>query len=165
MTWVGGMVFLSLVAVPATRGLEPSLRAALLRALGRRFRLVGWGALGVLIVTGFLNAARYGYTPAQLLAGNWMASRFGLILVIKLGLVVVMVVLTLAHDVLSARVTTLPAPAKVGRLAAGAADATPWSVPAAPDVAPALSSWLARLNLLVALAVVLLAVLLLRLPS
>jgi uncharacterized membrane protein len=56
IVWVGGMLFIALVLVPALRGLEdPALRARLVREAGRRFRTVGWIALGLLILTGLAN--------------------------------------------------------------------------------------------------------------
>jgi uncharacterized membrane protein len=48
ITWIGGMLFIALVVVPVTRGLEDvALRRRLVQATGRRFRVVGWLALGV----------------------------------------------------------------------------------------------------------------------
>ena len=56
ITWIGGMLFIALVLVPATRRLDdPALRARLVQDVGRRFRTVGWVALGALVVTGLLN--------------------------------------------------------------------------------------------------------------
>jgi uncharacterized membrane protein len=50
--WVGGTVTLVFVAVPPLQRLDGELRARLLRDLGRRWRPIGWSALGVAIVTG-----------------------------------------------------------------------------------------------------------------
>ena len=50
--WVGGTVTLVFVAVPPVQRLDGELRARLLRDLGRRWRPIGWSALGVAIVTG-----------------------------------------------------------------------------------------------------------------
>jgi copper resistance protein D len=56
ITWIGGMLFIALVVVPVTRGLEDvALRRRLVQATGRRFRVVGWLALGVLVATGLVN--------------------------------------------------------------------------------------------------------------
>jgi copper resistance protein D len=58
ITWIGGMLFIALVVVPVTRGLEDvALRRRLVQATGRRFRVVGWLALGVLVATGLVNLA------------------------------------------------------------------------------------------------------------
>jgi len=50
--WVGGTVALVFVAVPPVQRLEGELRGRLLRELGRRWRPIGWSALGVAVVTG-----------------------------------------------------------------------------------------------------------------
>ncbi len=56
ITWIGGMLFIALVLVPVTRRLDdPALRTRLVQDAGRRFRTVGWVALGVLVVTGLIN--------------------------------------------------------------------------------------------------------------
>ena len=56
MTWIGGMLFIALVLVPVTRGLDDvALRRRLVQATGRRFRVVGWIALVTLVATGLVN--------------------------------------------------------------------------------------------------------------
>ena len=56
--WVGGTVALVFVAVPPAQRLEGELRARQLRELGRRWRPLGWSALGVAVATGIAIAAR-----------------------------------------------------------------------------------------------------------
>jgi uncharacterized membrane protein len=55
--WVGGTVALIFVAVPPVQRLEGELRGRLLRELGRRWRPIGWCALGVAVATGLGLAA------------------------------------------------------------------------------------------------------------
>ena len=50
--WVGGTVALVFVAVPPVQRLQGEERARLLREFGRRWRPLGWSALGVAIATG-----------------------------------------------------------------------------------------------------------------
>lgn len=50
--WVGGTVGLVFVAVPPVQRLEGEMRARLLREFGRRWRPIGWSALGVAVATG-----------------------------------------------------------------------------------------------------------------
>jgi uncharacterized membrane protein len=72
IVWAGGTVALVFVAVPPVQRLQGPERAALLRELGRRWRPIGWSALGVAIVTGAIIAARDGAfdtTPAKF---NWV---------------------------------------------------------------------------------------------
>jgi len=86
ITWVGGMLFLALVLVPATRREDPRLRTHLFHVVGLRFRTVGWIALGVLVATGIGNLW---LNPALLTVPrlHW-----------KLGLVVVALLLAVLHD-------------------------------------------------------------------
>ncbi|MBI4213384.1 MAG: CopD family protein [Chloroflexi bacterium] len=167
ITWVGGMIFLAMVTVPALRGLEPPLRAAVLRAVGRRFRVVGWGALTVLVITGLLNAARYGYGPYELVTGQWLESDFGRLLALKLALVAAMAGLTLAHDLVGQRANALAtrAPARGPALGGHPQESGPDAIrddASTPEALRARSSWLAAVNLFVALMAVVAAILLVR---
>jgi uncharacterized membrane protein len=58
IVWAGGTVALVFVAVPAVQRLQGPDRAALMRELGRRWRPIGWSALGVAAVTGVVLAQR-----------------------------------------------------------------------------------------------------------
>src|SRR5262245_38099063 len=120
--WVGGMLFIALVLVPITRRLDDAtLRTRLVQDVGRRFRAVGWIALGLIVATGIANLV---LRPELLTVPR---------LQVKLGLVVLALVLSVVHDfVLGPRAGRLDAPA----------------------TARARASWLARLNVLVALAIV-----------
>ena len=91
--WIGGMLFLSLVAVPILRRVEsPLLRRDLFRKMARRFRGLVWGCFGVLILTGIGNVMAFG----DLSPG----APYLKVLRIKLSLVAVLVGLALAHDFL-----------------------------------------------------------------
>jgi copper resistance protein D len=56
--WVGGTIALVFVAVPPVQRLDGELRGRLLRDFGRRWRPIGWSALGVAVATG-LGLAGY----------------------------------------------------------------------------------------------------------
>jgi uncharacterized membrane protein len=58
VVWAGGTVALVFVAVPPVQRLQGPERAALLREFGRRWRPIGWSALGVAVVTGVFLAQR-----------------------------------------------------------------------------------------------------------
>ncbi|HEY3542503.1 MAG TPA: hypothetical protein VGK79_08170 [Gaiellaceae bacterium] len=92
IVWVGGTVALVFVSVPpAQRLLEGPQRAAMLRELGRRWRPLGWGALGVAIATGAWIAAidhAFDTTP----------TRFDVVLAVKGGLVGLLVAGAYLHD-------------------------------------------------------------------
>ena len=53
VSWIGGMVFLSVVLVPILKR-EPfaSQKALLFLAMARQFRVVVWGMIAVLLFTG-----------------------------------------------------------------------------------------------------------------
>jgi copper resistance protein D len=87
ITWIGGMLFIALVLVPVTRGLDDvGLRRRLVQVTGRRFRVVGWIALGALVATGLANLA----LRPELLG----APRFG----VKAVLVAAALLLSAVHD-------------------------------------------------------------------
>src|SRR5439155_23736870 len=89
--WIGGMLFLSLVAAPVLRQVDSRvLRADLFRKMARRFRRLVWICIVVLILTGIVNVAHYGNTSP--------GSPYLKVLGIKLGMVAVLVALGVAHD-------------------------------------------------------------------
>lgn len=143
--WVGGLLFFSLVLVPVIRK-DPARMGAVVRDIGLRFRVVGWGSLGLLGVTGLTNVlARF--SLADLGSAAFWSSSFGLTLAVKLALVAGIVVVTVVHDRIGPR-------ASAARLSApGSAEAESLRV---------LASVLGRLVALLALLVVLAAVLLVR---
>ncbi len=55
--WVGGATALTFIAVPAVRLLSGEPRGVAMRALGTRWRPIGWGALAVMVATGVPLAA------------------------------------------------------------------------------------------------------------
>lgn len=126
VVWAGGMISFSLVVMPALRGsLPPPQRQALIRTIGRRYRAVGWASVAVLLATGPVMAWQRGVV--------W-DSAFGRILSVKLALVGVMLILTVLHDfVLGPRAASADAARKEGPRRA--------------------IVWLARVNLLVVLGI------------
>jgi putative copper resistance protein D len=91
--WVGGTVALVFVGVPAIRKLEGEARATAMRALGRRWRPLGWSAMAVAIVSGlWLTELHGGFTEAAL------ETDFDRVLIAKSVLVAVLVAGALLHD-------------------------------------------------------------------
>ncbi len=102
MIWIGGMLFLSLVLVPALKSspLAPH-RAIVFPAVARHFRLVGWGAVAVLLSTGPVLALSRGIDLSD-------PPAWPLVLRVKLGLVLLLVSVTAVHDfVLGPRVSRI----------------------------------------------------------
>src|ERR1044072_8894499 len=91
--WVGGTVALVFIGVPAIRQLEGEARAAAMRALGRRWRPLGWSSMGVAILSGLWLSDRHGAFPSVALDTG-----FDRWLMVKSGLVVLLVAGSLVHD-------------------------------------------------------------------
>ena len=149
VAWVGGMLFLVAVLVPLLR--TPAMKpqaAALFHAVGTRFRPVGWIALVTLVITGIFNVTMRGYSVGQLFRGEAFAGRWGTTLALKLAFVTLIVAMSAVHDFwLGPRATRLAqedAPASVREK---------WR---------RVASWMGRTTFLLALAVIALAVTLVR---
>lgn len=96
--WVGGILFLRFVAVPAIRRLGAEERTQLLEDIGRRFRTFGYGLLVLLALTGVVQAAAYGATWQNLLDGSFFQTRFGVRLGMKLFFIALMLIASISHD-------------------------------------------------------------------
>jgi uncharacterized membrane protein len=142
LLWLGGMFFLGVVGAPVLRKVEPpALRAELFRLLGERFRVVGWGAIAVLVLTGLLNLHYRGLLGSALLETPFWASAYGRALAWKLSAVAAMIAVSALHDFVLG-----PA---AGRARPGSPEAVSLRVGAA---------WLARVNALFGVIVVIAAV-------
>src|SRR3990172_6793118 len=92
VVFVGPQVFLAAVAMPAIRNIgDAKLRQDLTRQITRGFGMLGGGALGLVILTGFYNFAQ-----AQD-DGLVDFKRYFWVLNIKMTLAIVVVLLTAAH--------------------------------------------------------------------
>ncbi|HTO25746.1 MAG TPA: CopD family protein [Gaiellaceae bacterium] len=67
-----------LVAVPPVQRLEGEARAKTLRAFGKRWRPIGWSALGVAILTGVVLAGRDGAFDTAPSSFDWVLAVKGL---------------------------------------------------------------------------------------
>lgn len=142
--WIGGTIFLSLVLAPSYRALASKPDAgALFRTSAKRFRLVVWGAVVVLLLTG----------PMLVLSHGWPLfepTRWPSPLGIKLSLVAALLLMTLAHDlVLGPRIRAILA-------------LPPDKRAASDQTILAAASWLPRAALVLSLAVLFVAVMLAR---
>lgn len=91
--WVGGTIVLVFVGVPAIRKLEGEARATAMKALGRRWRPLGWSAMGVAILSGlWLTEIHGGFNSAAL------STDFDRTLILKSVLVVLLCIGALIHD-------------------------------------------------------------------
>lgn len=97
MVWVGGMLFLGLVAAPVLRRVDSALRSGIFLGVGRRFRVVGWICIGLLVATGITNLAILQIDPLRNVA-FMLTSPFGHLLLAKLILVLAAIALSALHD-------------------------------------------------------------------
>lgn len=144
ISWIGGTIFLSVVLVPVLKR-EPfaSQKALLFRTIGRRFRAVVWGAIAVLLFTGPLLLHQRGIPIAD-------PSGWPIVLAAKLGLVAILLLLTLTHDLILG-----PRAGKIMQL-------PPERRTSLDHALVAWSPWVARFSLILALAVLIAAVVLVR---
>ena len=93
ITWIGGQLFILVILLPIMRTALPRNERTLLFAqVGRRYAVVSWIALALLVVTGFFNGQRRGIDWSRL-----PDSTYGQILLAKLIIVAVVIVITLVH--------------------------------------------------------------------
>src|SRR5437660_4619031 len=89
MVWVGGSVALVVAGVPAIRTLEGEPRGRAMRALGLRWRPLGYGALLVAALTG-VELARHDWSEGR--------SPFRTVLWVKVGLSLALVAASYLHN-------------------------------------------------------------------
>ena len=144
VSWIGGMIFLSLVLAPLVRSRKAAPEfMALFRSAARRFRFVVWGAIAVLLLTGPPLLHQRGIPITN-------PSGWPMILSVKLGLVAILLFVTITHDLIIGP--------RVGRILQ-----LPTERRTSSDHAMvAWSPWIARCSLLLTLAVLLAAVMLVR---
>ena len=138
------MIFLSLVLAPIVRSRNSTSEVlALFRSAAVRFRLVVWGSMAVLLVTGplLLSQRQIAFTnPAA-----WPE-----ILVVKLGLVACLLLSAFSHDLLlgpkTSQIAAIPEATRTVR----------------EQTLVKTARWLPRLSLLIAVAVIVAAAVLAR---
>jgi uncharacterized membrane protein len=149
IVWVGGTIFLVVVLVPAIR--RPAfggIASALIRSTALRFRWVGWVCFCIFVLTGVVNLLARGIGLRELRETIFWQGSFGRTLAIKLILVAAILLISAFHDFF------------LGPRAAAAWDADPASAETLRLRRQAVQ--LGRLNLLLALVVIVLGVMLVR---
>lgn len=93
IAWIGGMIFTGLILAPVARqDLPPQIRYPLFKKIGKRFSIMGWIALSILLVTGI-----YKISPVWE-SMEIFTTPFGIFLLVKIGLVSMMITLSVLHD-------------------------------------------------------------------
>lgn len=148
--WIGGMGFLVFVIVPELRkpGANRASMANLVHALGVRFRTLGWLALGTLLLTGSYNMTVRGIKWADVFSAEGWQNPTVRALGIKLSLFAIVLLVSGVHDF------------KVGPRATEVWQREPDS--AAATRLRKMASHMGRINALLALAILWLAVLVVR---
>lgn len=82
--WIGGMIYTNIVFMPSLSVIEPSQRGAILGAVAKRFTIVSWTSILVLLVSGFFK------TPGEMLFTT--SNSYGLMITIKHIIFLVMIV-------------------------------------------------------------------------
>ena len=144
VTWIGGMIFLSLVLAPLVRGRKAAPEfMALFRSAALRFRPIVWVAIAVLLATGPMLLSMRGIHVSS--PTSWTG-----IVTVKLMLVALLLLLTLLHDLVFgpqvSRVSAIPNAQRT----------------AGEQVVFKTARWLPRLSLLIGLAVMIAATMLAR---
>lgn len=98
VVWVGGVLFMAMVAVPAAKGFDDDLRRRLLDVLGRKFRPVGWTALIFLVISGAYFMWRWGARPSNLFDLSFFSHGHTRLLGYKLLAVLAMLIISGLHD-------------------------------------------------------------------
>jgi uncharacterized membrane protein len=153
--WVGGSLFLALVLIPVLRRFAPvpgqspahlTLPPDLLGTIARRFRLISWICIVLLVATGlYILPTRYsiGFSEFFSLGGHFVAT-----LQVKVALVAIVIWISVIHDFIIGPLTSR----LIEEMRAGA---TP------PGYLPLLRKcvvWIARVNVLLMILIVIVAV-------
>lgn len=147
--WIGGMLFTVAVLVPASRNrLLANKKGAFFALIGRKFSRISWVLFLILTITGITNLLARGYSLSVLGSTGFWKSSFGYTLLIKLHLFAVVLVLSGIHDFYA------------GPKAAELMDGD--SNDSKTKNYRLLSSWIGRVNLLLGLGILYLAIRLLR---
>lgn len=136
VSWIGGMIFLSLVLAPLVRSRKAAPEfMALFRSAALRFRPIVWVAIAILLATGPMLLSLRGIHVTS-------PTAWPVIVTVKLTLVFVLLCVTFLHDlVLGPRVSRVSAIPESQRTTG-------------EQVVFRTARWLPRLSLLIALAVV-----------
>jgi uncharacterized membrane protein len=147
--WIGGLIFVALVIVPVLR--RPEVRegaARLVHFTGVRFRWIGWACFALLFVTGLYNTIYRLESWTDLFTADLWSGPFGWLLGWKLLVFAVILAVSAVHDfVVGPRATA------VWQKNPGSPEATRLRKQA---------TWFGRVNLLLALIILALAIMLVR---
>lgn len=83
VSWIGGMIFVNFVLFPSQKAIDPAQRGKLFGAVIKRFTIVVWVSIIILLLTGLYK------TPSQMLINP--QGNFGLWLTVKHIVIILMI--------------------------------------------------------------------------
>jgi putative copper export protein len=98
LVWLGGMIAFALLAPVLRRIQDEAVRQGLFDQLGRRFRVVGWICIAILLATGVEELRLRGWWGPDFWSVRFLESSLGRRLALKLGIVGAMLALQALHD-------------------------------------------------------------------
>src|SRR5438128_10982565 len=57
--WVGGLIYTAAVVIPFATKHGPDERQRIIRGQARKFRIIGWSSVVLLLITGLINVMNY----------------------------------------------------------------------------------------------------------
>lgn len=98
--WIGGMLFLVLVVAPYLKTIaDPKAKSQIYQVVGKQYRFWGWVAIITLLITGpVMLYYLYGLPLTALFDPTFHATDFGKAVVGKVTLVTIIVITSLVHD-------------------------------------------------------------------
>lgn len=96
--WIGGMLFTAAVLVPATRKKLASQRTLLFTELGTRFSRLSWIIFPLLIITGYTALLGRGFTADTIFSADFWRTSYGSRLMGKLHLFGLVLIISAIHD-------------------------------------------------------------------
>jgi copper resistance protein D len=91
--WIGGMLFLSLIIAPFLMTIDPNERRKVYRFVGQRYRKFAWVAIVILLITGPLNLYLMNIPFSSIISPS-----HGMAFLVKIILVAIVVIISLIHD-------------------------------------------------------------------
>jgi len=145
MFWIGGMLFTVAVLVPASRNpLLSSKKGAFFTLIGKKFSKISWFLFVILLITGFTNYLFRGYKFQEFFNPDFWQAGYGYFYGMKLHLFGAVLIVSGFHDFYA------------GPKAAKLMEKEPQSVKTLRF--RKISSWFGRLNVLLGLSLVYIAV-------
>jgi uncharacterized membrane protein len=85
--WIGGMAFVILVLEPSLGAVDPAERGKIMGIVGKRFAIIAWISILVLLVTGFLKTPEgLLFDTSEVYSATLFAKHVTVLLMILIGL-------------------------------------------------------------------------------